>query len=206
MCHNDALPEYPSTSIKTLLQVERVGLVSQSGLAGKGHWSNNYQQIVIIVKKKGVVFMRGSMSILNAWSTLCMIDSSRAKVAIVASRMRKLAPVSLRQRQYRVLELVARAAASGHLAHFPFALWSYVCSRDRRGVSIINERDGVCESFSAKNLEMLRMNNPPFNPDRFSSIFPYFSWPLSSVTPSYPILPVFRLCQPIDCCTALEHG
>jgi hypothetical protein len=36
MCHNDALPEYPSTSIKTLLQVERVGLVSQSASRRQG--------------------------------------------------------------------------------------------------------------------------------------------------------------------------
>jgi hypothetical protein len=121
MCHNDALPEYPSTSIKTLLQVERVGLVSQSASRRQGPSlvqqlptdCNNCEEKRVLSSRVCV-----PMSILNAWSTLCMIDSSRAKVAIVASRMRKLASspgngcyagISLRQRQYRVLELVARA-------------------------------------------------------------------------------------------------
>lgn len=95
------------------------------------------------------------MCILDAWSTLCMIDSSRAKVVIVPSRMRKLAwqwcyAGILETEAVPRFGTSSSAATNGHLAHFPFALWSYGCSRDRRGVSIINERDGVCESFCAK--------------------------------------------------------
>jgi hypothetical protein len=129
MCHNDALPEYPSTSITTLLQVERVGLVSQSVKScRKGTIGSQLPKDCNNSEKGSCLYV----CILNAWSTLCMIDSSRAKVVVIPITNEEacLAMMLCRYPWDRGSTAIFRssssAAANGYLAHFPFALWSYV--------------------------------------------------------------------------------